>query len=107
MIAGRIQNPWIAVMLIGAAAALHQAWSTNVFTLASDMFPSRAVGSVIGLGGILRGIGSVPAAEYTGRFLQANPAAYAAILGVAGTIYLVALGIIHMLVPRLDPADVG
>ena len=78
-----------------------------MFTLASDMFPSRAVGSVIGLGGLLGGIGSVLAAEYTGRFLQANPGAYAAIFGVAGTIYLVALGIIHMLVPRLDPADVG
>jgi ACS family hexuronate transporter-like MFS transporter len=106
MAVGRIQNPWIAVILIGAATALHQAWSTNIFTLASDMFPSRAVGSVIGLGGLLGGIGSVLAAEYTGRLLQSDPGAYASIFFVAGSIYLAALAIIHLLVPRLDPADI-
>ena len=98
-------NPWTAVLLIGFATALHQAFSTTVFTFAADMFPSKALGSVTGIGGALAGIVSMVAAEYTGRILQANPGDYLPMFLVAGTAYMVALLIIHLLVPRLEPAD--
>ncbi len=100
-------SPWTAVFLISVATGLHQAFSTTVFTFASDMFPSKAVGSVIGIGGALAGIISMVAAEYTGRILQENPGHYVPMFVVAGTAYMVALLIIHLLVPRLEPADIG
>ena len=96
----------LAVGLIAIGTALHQAFSTTVFTLASDMFPSRAVASVIGFGGAVAGIGSMIAAEITGRILQANPGHYLPMFVVAGTSYIVALALIHLLVPRLEPADI-
>ena len=100
------ENAWTAVLLIGFGVGLHQAFSTTVFTFASDMFPSKAVGTVIGIGGALAGIGSMLAAEYTGRILQADPNHYLPMFIVAGTIYLAAFLIIHVLVPRLEPAQV-
>ncbi len=101
------KNAWTAVLLIGLATALHQGFSTTVFTMASDLIPSKAVGSVIGIGGALAGVCSILAAEYTGRILQQNPNHYLPMFVVAGTAYLVCLLIIHLLVPRFEPADIS
>jgi len=98
-------NLWIAVLLIGLAAAAHQGWSANIFTLASDMFPRRAVGSVVGIGGMAGSIGGMLIALVVGQILTLS-GSYVPIFIIAASAYLVALGIIHLLVPRLEPADV-
>ena len=61
---------WVAVALIGLAAAAHQGWSANLFTLVSDMFPRQAVGSVVGLGGMAGAIGGMLIAKLTGYILE-------------------------------------
>ncbi|HVD76249.1 MAG TPA: MFS transporter, partial [Vicinamibacteria bacterium] len=94
---------WGAVALIGLATAAHQGWSCNIFTIASDMFPRRAVGSVVGIGGMAGSLGGMLIAKVTGYVLQWT-GSYVAIFILAGSIYLVALGIIHLLVPTLEPA---
>ena len=107
IVAAFTRNAWTAVLLIGLAMALHQGFSTTVFTMASDLIPSKAVGSVIGIGGALAGVCSILAAEYTGRILQQNPGHYLPMFLVAGTAYLVCLLIVHLLVPRYEPADIS
>lgn len=98
-------NLWVAVLLIGLAAAAHQGWSANIFTLASDMFPRRAVGSVVGIGGMAGSIGGMLIALVVGQILTLS-GSYVPIFIIAASAYLVALGIIHLLAPRLEPADV-
>jgi ACS family hexuronate transporter-like MFS transporter len=100
-------NAWTAVLLIGMGLALQQAFSTTIFTMASDLFPARALGSVIGIGGAISGIGSILAAEYTGRVLQAHPGNYLPMFVVAGTVYLLCLLMVHVLAPKLEPAHLG
>lgn len=103
--APRVEGLWTAVGLISLAAAAHQGWSANIFTTASDMFPRRAVGSVVGIGGMAGGIGGMFIASATGHLLQLT-GSYHIVFFIAGIIYLVALGIIHLLAPRLEPANV-
>jgi ACS family hexuronate transporter-like MFS transporter len=102
--ASQTRSAWLAVILIGIATACHQGWSCNIFTLASDMFPRRAVGTVVGFGGFAGGVGGVLIAEFAGRVLNRDPSYYFPMFLVAGTIYLVALAVIHWLAPRLEPA---
>jgi len=102
--ASQTKSAWTAVLLIGLATACHQGWSANIFTLASDMFPRRAVGTVVGFGGFMGGIGGILIAEFVGRMLNANPRYYLPIFIVSGTLYLVALTVVHLLAPRLEPA---
>ena len=104
IIASQTRSAWLAVGLIGLATACHQAWSANVFTLASDMFPRRAVGTVVGFGGFAGGVGGILIAEFAGRVLQRDPSFYLPMFIVAGFAYLVALAVIHLLAPRLEPA---
>jgi len=104
--AARANNLWVAVGIIGLAAAAHQGWSANIFTLASDMFPRRAVGSIVGIGGMAGAVGGMLIAKATGYLLQWT-GTYVVIFIVAASAYLLALGIIQTLVPKLEPADVG
>jgi ACS family hexuronate transporter-like MFS transporter len=104
--ATRVSSLWAAVGLIGLAAAAHQGWSANIFTMASDMFPRRVVGSVVGIGGMAGAIGGMLIAKVTGYILQWT-GSYIPLFVIAGSTYLVALVIIHLLVPRLEPADVS
>ena len=94
---------WTAVLLISLAAAAHQGWSANLFTLASDMFPRRAVGSVVGIGGMAGAVGGMFIAMLVGAVLQAT-GSYVPIFIIAGSAYVAALVIIHLLVPTLKPA---
>lgn len=96
---------WVAVGLIGLAAAAHQGWSANLFTTASDMFPRRAVGSVVGFGGMAGAVGGATMAVATGYILQSTGGNYRIVFTIAGTAYLLALLVIHLLVPRLEPVE--
>jgi len=100
----RAPSMWAAVLIVGVAAAAHQAWSANVYTLASDMFPKSAVGSVVGIGAFAGAMGGVVFQRVTGRVLQANGSDYAPIFVVCGLAYVTAWAIIHLLAPRLEPA---
>jgi MFS transporter, ACS family, hexuronate transporter len=106
IVASQTKDAWIAVLLIGLATACHQAWSANMFTLASDMFPRRAVGTAVGFGGFAGGVGGILVSEFAGRVLNANPKYYLPMFVVAGFAYLVALAVIQTLAPRLEPANV-
>ena len=99
------KNVWVAVALVSIAAAAHQGWSANLFTTASDMFPRKAVGSVVGLGGMAGAVGGMLIAKLTGYILQAT-GSYLSVFFIAAFTYLVALLIIHLLVPSLAPVDV-
>ncbi len=99
-----VHNPWVAVGLLGLATAGHQGWSANVFTLTSDMFPTRAVGSVVGLGGFAGAVGGVCVSTVVGFLLQTT-GSYLAVFIMAGSAYLLALAIVHALVPRMQPAS--
>jgi ACS family hexuronate transporter-like MFS transporter len=99
-------NLWVSVLLIGLAAAAHQGWSANIFTLASDMFPRRAVGSVVGIGGMAGSIGGMLIASTVGLILHYTNNSYFSIFIIAGSAYLIALLIIHLLAPNLEPANV-
>jgi len=96
---------WLAVILIGIAAAAHQGWSANIFTISSDMFPKQAVGSVVGIGGMLGAIGGMIIAPLVGYILQTT-GSYLPIFIIAASAYLLALLIIHLLAPRLEPAAI-
>ena len=104
--ASQVASVWSAVALISLAAAAHQGWSANIFTTASDMFPRRAVGSVVGMGGMLGAIGGMIIATATGYLLQFT-GSYHSVFIVAGSAYLVALAIMHLLAPKLEAADVA
>jgi len=106
MLAAFTTNMWTAVLLISLAAAAHQGWSANIFTLASDMFPSRAVGSVVGIGGMAGAVGGMLFSATTGYVLLWTHSNYVPVFIVCGSVYLIALLIIHLLAPRLEPANV-
>jgi ACS family hexuronate transporter-like MFS transporter len=106
MFAPAMQSMWPAVLIVGVAAAAHQWWSCNLMTLPSDMFPRRAVGSVVGIGGFIGAMGGFLFQRMTGALLQANGNDYRPIFLMCGTAYLLALLIMHLLVPRLEPAPV-
>jgi len=101
----RVESTWSAVLLIGLAAACHQGFSANLFTLTSDMFPARAVGSVVGIGGMAGAIGGLFIATVVGHVLQWT-GSYRVPFLIAGSAYLLALVIIHALVPRMEPARI-
>jgi ACS family hexuronate transporter-like MFS transporter len=106
MLAPRVDNLWGAVLLVSLAASAHQGWSANLFTLVSDMFPRRAVGSVVGFGGMAGAIGGMLLSLVVGEILQ-RTGSYVGVFLIAGFAYLFALLIIHLLAPKLKPAEVG
>ncbi|MCP4026771.1 MAG: MFS transporter, partial [Sphingomonas sp.] len=84
--------------------AAHQAFSANLYTIPSDMFPRKAVGSVFGIGGMVGAIGGMGMAKFTGYILQTT-GSYTLIFAVAGSVDLIAVGVIHLLSPRLARVD--
>lgn len=103
--AAQTTSLWTAVLLLGLATAAHQGWSANMYTIASDMFPRRAVGSVVGIGGMAGAVGGMLIARVVGEILE-RTGSYVPIFIIAGSAYLVALLIIHLLAPRLEPANI-
>lgn len=102
----RTNNVWIAVALVSLAAAAHQAFSANLFTLPSDMFPSRAVGSVVGIGGAAGGLGGFVIANTVGHVLQ-RTGSYEIPFLIAASAYIVALLLIQVLSPKLAAARIA
>jgi ACS family hexuronate transporter-like MFS transporter len=100
----RAQGLWSTVLLIGLAAAAHQGFSANLYTTVSDMFPSQAVASVVGIGSMAGGIGGMLIAKIVGYVLQATGSYFVPFV-MAGVAYLIALGLMHIVVPRLQPVS--
>jgi ACS family hexuronate transporter-like MFS transporter len=103
--ASRRSDIYVAVALVTLAAAAHQGWMANVFTLPSDTFPRRAVGSVVGLGSSAGACGGMLLAKYVGYILQWT-GSYLSVFLVAGSAYLVALAIVHVLLPNYESANI-
>lgn len=101
--APHVEGEWVAVFLIGVATAAHQGFSANIFTTTSDMFPRKAVGSVVGIGGFAGAMGGVFMNLGAG-WLRENTGSYEIMFAIAAVVYLIALLIIHLLVPKLEPA---
>jgi ACS family hexuronate transporter-like MFS transporter len=101
----RMESLWGAVLLIGLAGAGHQGFSANLFTLTSDLFPAQAVGSVTGIGGMAGAIGGMLMAKIVGYILQWT-GSYMIPFFIAGSAYLLALGVIQLLTPRMEPAPI-
>jgi ACS family hexuronate transporter-like MFS transporter len=100
-----VAEPWTAVCLIGLAAAAHQGFSANLFTLTSDLFPRRAVGSVVGIGGMAGAVGGILMQAMSGR-IRDWTGSYLIMFVIAGSVYLLSVLVVHLLAPRLVPARV-
>jgi ACS family hexuronate transporter-like MFS transporter len=104
-----VSNLWTVVALLGLATAGHQGWSANIFTMVSDMFPKQAVASMVGLSGFAGSIAGMLVASATGLLLQFT-GSYVPVFAAAASAYLLALGLLHLIVPdlaRVDPAAGG
>ncbi|WP_062344781.1 MFS transporter [Novosphingobium sp. CCH12-A3] len=95
-----------AVFIIGLATAAHQAFSANLYTLPSDVFPRGAVGSVVGIGGTVGALGGMGMALFTGYILDKTGGSYEVLFAICASSYLLALAVVHILSPRLAPAAV-
>ncbi|MFL5774623.1 MAG: MFS transporter, partial [Flavisolibacter sp.] len=100
---------WIPVILIGIGASAHQAWSANIFTTVSDMFPKKAIGSVIGIGGMAGGIGGVLISKLGGalfdhyKSLGHIQTGYTIMFAICAVAYLIAWMVMKALVPKYKP----
>lgn len=106
----RIESMWLAVIVIGVACAAHAGFSANLYTIVSDTVPRKAVSSVVGMGGMAAGVGFFAFSTLVGKVLDWTKAMYgekdyAIPFILAGSAYLTATAIIHMLIPRLEPMD--
>jgi len=101
-----IDNKWLAIVLIGLGAGGHQAWSANIFTLVSDVFPKKATASVVGIGGMAGALAGMLSNIALGKVLdKADNHGYFYAFLIAGSLYLVILGIIHVIMPHMTPLD--
>jgi len=98
-------NPLVAVLVIGLGTAAHQAFSSNIFTMITDLYPRRAVATIAGMGGAAGAVGGILIAQATGWILELT-GSYWPILIYAGLGYLIALAAIQLLVPKMEPAPV-
>jgi ACS family hexuronate transporter-like MFS transporter len=102
--AAGVKSLWSAIALIGVAAGAHQGWSANLFTTSSDMFPRRAVGAVVGIGGMAGSLGSALFAFFAGHILQLTHS-YGILFGIASSAYLLALIVLYGLAPGLKKVE--
>ena len=104
-------NTWLAVATIAIACSAHQAWSANIFTTVSDMFPKKAVASVTGIGGMAGAVGGILIARAAGLLLKHFAAqgktelGYGIMFMVCGSAYLVAWVVMHLLVPKFKQIE--
>ena len=103
MFAAHAQNLWVAVGLVALAAASHQGWSANMYTLPTDLFPSSALGSVTGIVGAAGAIGGMLIAKFVGYTLE-RTGSYFLIFLIAAFAYVAALAVVQLFSPRLEPA---
>ncbi len=102
---------WSAIALISLAAASHQAWSANIFTTVSDIFPKKAVASVTGIGGMAGAVGGLLIASFAGIILNAwekkgnIDGGYATLFVVAGSAYILAWGLMYLIAGKAKPVN--
>ena len=101
----QIQNGWLAVILIGFAAAAHQGWASNIFTVVSDIYPKNTVGTMIGLSGFTGAIGGALSASFVGLLLKFT-GSYTLIFVAASSMYLVAWLTLKIFIPRIEEINV-
>lgn len=106
-------NMWLAVCIIGVATSAHQAWSANIFTTVSDMFPKRAVASVTGIGGMFGGLGGILLTLLVQknmfvyyRSIGQIETAYYIMFFICGSAYLIAWGLMHLLTPKFERIEI-
>jgi MFS transporter, ACS family, hexuronate transporter len=102
--ASRAANLWLAVALVGLAAASHQGWAANMFTIPSDMFPKWAVGSVVGFGGMAGSVGSMIFSASAGFILEWT-GSYMSLFIISGSAYVVALGLMQLLTAKAKSVE--
>jgi len=102
----KVTNLWVAVGLIGLAAAAHSGFAANLFTLVSDTMPRECISSVVGIGGMAGSIGGMLIAKVAGYVLEWT-GSYQPMFIIASSAYLIALAVIQILVPHLRPAEAG
>jgi MFS transporter, ACS family, hexuronate transporter len=105
-------SPWFAILIIGLAASAHQAWSANIFTTASDMFPKKAVASITGIGGMAGAIGGVILSKSAGALLDHFKAqgsietGYYIMFIICGSAYLLAWAVMALLTPKMKRVEI-
>jgi ACS family hexuronate transporter-like MFS transporter len=104
VLAPAVPNKWGVVLLIGVAAAAHQGWSANLFALSGDLFPRRAVGSIVGIGGMLGAIAGIGFQSAAGRIV--DHWGYLPLFIICGSAYILAMAIIQILSPQLEMAKI-
>lgn len=102
-----LDSVWAAVLIIGLLTAAPEAFSANLYTLPSDVFPRGAVGSVVGIGGAVGAFGGMGMALFTGYILDKTGGSYEILFAICASAYLVALAVVHLHTPRLAPANVS
>jgi len=101
-------NPWMAVTVIGIATICHQGWSANIYTISSDMFPKKAVATIVGLGGMAGAVGGILIARIAGVLLDHFKLSghietgYYIMFIISGFAYLLAWMILHLLAPKME-----
>jgi ACS family hexuronate transporter-like MFS transporter len=100
-------NLWTAVFLVGLAASAHQGFSANLFTFVSDTMPKTAVSSIVGIGGFAGSVGGMFIAKFAGYVLDRTGGDYKILFGIASSSYLVAILVMHLLVPKIKPYEGG
>lgn len=101
-----LDSVWAAILIIGLATAAHQAFSANLYTFPSDVFPRGAVGSVVGIGGTVGALGGMGMALFTGYILDKTGGSYEILFAICASSYLLALAVVHLLCPKLEPVAV-
>jgi ACS family hexuronate transporter-like MFS transporter len=104
MLVSQTHNLWAAVMLIALAAAGHQGWASNIFTIISDMYPKKAVGTMAGLSGFAGAVGGALSASFVGLILE-NTGSYFLIFFVASSVYLVNWLILKLMIKEIKPIE--
>jgi ACS family hexuronate transporter-like MFS transporter len=104
--ASQTRNVWLVVALVAVAAGAHQGWSANMYTLASDMFPRSAVGSVVGFASMVGSVGGMFAAKGVGYTLQWTHS-YTPVFAIAGSVYVLAFLTVQVLAPKIEPVAIG
>jgi len=95
-------SDWTAVFLIGLAGAAHQAWSANLYTTVSDMFPKRAVATLIGVGSMAGSLGGIGFPLLAGMLLDRSANGYAIIFGFCSVAYILGFLVNHLLAPKFE-----
>jgi MFS transporter, ACS family, hexuronate transporter len=97
-----VSEKWLAVFLIGVAAGSHQGFSANLYTITSDIFPRRAIGSIVGIGGFAGSMGGF-ALQLGAGWLKEWTGNFVTLFAMAGSAYLIALAVVQILIPRVEP----